>query len=246
MEHGQADKAPPDPVIEKTFERCVEIYEDRVIKRELHEEEYMCRLNGDVLRPFWAKERLQNEAATIGFIAEKTTIPVPACQLYSKDGLLHLETKRIPDAVLLAEVDEVARPAAFASVEKEVETLVLPQLRALRRDHIGSVDSSLPVFPPQRVYGLDRRSWERKSSGSSCFVLCHNDLGPQNILVCPRTHQIVGIIDWEFAGYFPPWFELPLWTAMERDAQYQLYADAKWRELDFFGLRGEDLKECIP
>ncbi|KAK3937482.1 hypothetical protein QBC46DRAFT_267452, partial [Diplogelasinospora grovesii] len=86
------------------------------------------------------------------------------------------------------------------SFDEQINSIILPQLRSLCRSYIGSVDPSLPVFPPQRVYDRDRRSWERISSDAGCFVLCYNDLGPQNIFVCPVTFQIVGIIDWKFAG----------------------------------------------
>lgn len=230
----------------KTWERCVTIHEDRVIKRELHEEELIRRPNGDVLRPFWAKERLQNEAATLQFLSKATTLPVPKCRLYTKNGLVHLETTRIKNGVLLEEVDEATRPAAVVAVDRQMENSILPQLRSLRRNSIGSVDSNLPVFPPQRVYDRDRRSWELISSEASCFVLCHNDLGPQNIFICPYTFQIVGIIDWEFAGYFPPYFELPLWKASSWAEIQKIYGAANSRELDLFGLKPEDLEDCIP
>lgn len=77
-------------------------------------------------------------------------------------------------------------------------------------------------------------------------VLCHNDLGPQNIFVCPDTFQVVGIIDWEFAGFFPPYFELPLWRVFDWAEEQKMYNDANSRELSFFGLQPEDLKDCIP
>ncbi|KAF2174569.1 hypothetical protein K469DRAFT_707105 [Zopfia rhizophila CBS 207.26] len=230
----------------KTWERCVIVDEDRVIKRELSERELIRRPNNDVLRPFWAKERLRNEAATIELIASKTTIPVPNCRLYNKDGLLHLETKRITNGVLLEDIEEASRPAAVTAIDEQINSIILPQLRSLRRDYIGSVDSSLPVFPPQRVYSRDRRSWKRISSEADCFVLCHNDLGPQNIFVRPDTFQIVGIIDWEFAGFFPPYFELPLWRVFDWADEQTMYNDANLRELSFFGLKPEDLKDCIP
>jgi hypothetical protein len=34
------------------------VMEDKVIKRELSEQKLIHRLNGDIVRPFWAKERL--------------------------------------------------------------------------------------------------------------------------------------------------------------------------------------------
>ncbi|KAH7113060.1 kinase-like domain-containing protein [Dactylonectria macrodidyma] len=40
-----------------------------------------------------------------------------------------------------------------------------------------------------------------RTSTSSTFVFCHNDLGPGNIVI--NSGQVVGIIDWEIAGYVP-------------------------------------------
>ena len=123
-----------------------------------------------------------------------------------------------------------------------MQTDILPQLRSLRRHFIGSVDNILPVFPPQRVYGLDRRLWPRISSETDEFVFCHNDLGQQNIFVDPTSFRIVGIIDWEFAGFFPPSFELPLWRATEWKDGKKMYDDAQPQALKLFGLRLEDLQ----
>lgn len=50
------------------------IERDRVIKRELGEHELRRRPNHDVLRPFWARERLGNEEANareLGFFGLK-------------------------------------------------------------------------------------------------------------------------------------------------------------------------------
>lgn len=132
-------------------------------KSELPEANLIHRKSGAIVQPFWSQERLRNEAATLNFIAARTTIPVPSYRLYSTDdGLLHLETTRIKDAVELAEIpDGPSRAAALAAVDEELRESVLPQLRALTRDTIGSVDEELPVFPPSRIYMKDYRSWER-------------------------------------------------------------------------------------
>ena len=39
------------------------------------------------------------------------------------------------------------------------------------------------------------------------FVFCHSDLSLQNIIVDPESLKINAIIDWEYAGFFPPSFE---------------------------------------
>lgn len=104
----------------KTWDRRVTIdeNEEKVTKSELHPDELKRRQNGDIVYPFWAKERLENEAATLRFIAERTSIPVPQCKLYTKDGIMHLETALIKNGVLLLEMNEESRLAAAAAVRK--------------------------------------------------------------------------------------------------------------------------------
>lgn len=227
---------------ELSFERCLIIHPETVVKRELKENELRRTSAVDVIYPYWRKERLLNEAATLEFIASNTSIPVPRCTLYTKDGLLHLETERLTNGILLEEVNEDNKIAAIAAVEDQMQSTILPQLRSLRRKCVGSVDDKLPVFPPQRVYGLDRRSWPRISSETADFVLCHNDLGPQNIFVDSDSFQIVGIIDWEFAGFFPPYFELPLWRERDWNDGRKMYDNARPQALEFFGVQPQNLQ----
>jgi len=132
-----------------------------------------------------------------------------------------------------------------AAVKEQIESEILLQLHALRRSSIGSIDLSLPVFPPQRVYDYDRRSWPRISSDADEFVLCHNDLGPRKIFVHPDTYHIVGIVGWEFAGFFPKYFELPLWKEFDWKKRQAVCDKANERELAFFGLKAEDLQDDL-
>ena len=53
------------------------------------------------------------------------------------------------------DVEQASRGAAIKAVDEQMNLNILPQLRSLRRNKIGSVDNSLPVFPPQRIYHLD-------------------------------------------------------------------------------------------
>lgn len=39
------------------------------------------------------------------------------------------------------------------------------------------------------------------------LVFCHNDLSASNVIVDPDTLAIKAIIDWEYAGFYPPEFE---------------------------------------
>lgn len=68
------------------------------------------------------------------------------------------------------------------------------------------------VIPPNRVLeNTDNDNWSVRSSESDEYEFCHNDLSQYNIIVDPATLKIKAIIDWEYAGFFPPYFEAPFY-----------------------------------
>jgi len=54
---------------------------------------------------------------------------------------------------------------------------------------------------------LDRRRWTADGSQSGLF-LAHLDLSPENVLVDAESGALLGIVDWEFAGFIPDWLAL--------------------------------------
>ncbi|KAK3896823.1 kinase-like domain-containing protein [Staphylotrichum tortipilum] len=232
------------PKTYKLLDRVFIVEKDKYIKRELTEDEYFRRPNGQVIHPYWVRERIQNEADAITFIRANTDIPVPKCRLYRQGGLLHLETTRIP-GIMLDDVAQDKKPTAIDAVTEQINGNILPQLRRLHRRTIGFLDCALPVIPPPRIYRRDRRSWERVIAPETRpFVFCHNDLNNRNILVDPTTFRITGIIDWEFAGYFPSEWELALWP-LDWEGGRLLNEQVERRDLALFGLEPEDLRDCL-
>ncbi len=69
------------------------------------------------------------------------------------------------------------------------------------------------------VYFYHLSEWERRSSHKEEFVFCHCDLSQSNILVDPKTLQIVAIIDWEYSGFFPRDHEIPFYESSEASGQ---------------------------
>jgi thiamine kinase-like enzyme len=65
------------------------------------------------------------------------------------------------------------------------------------------------------------------------FMLCHNDLNQANILVDPDTLKITGIIDWEYAGFYPPEFEAPFY---KRDGPAHAIGEEEDDWLDLLNL----------
>lgn len=219
----------------RSHERQYTLTDSTFTKSELPEEALpISQATGRKVFPPWSRERLQNEAATLEFIASKTSIPVPKLlSLYEEDGLLHLKTERVPGILL----EDLASDTATEYVANKLESSILPQLRKLRHHTTGSVDGALPLIPPSRItYNDKRSSWSRKTAHNTDFVFCHNDLSQHNILVDPDTLEITAIIDWEFAGFYPEYFEYPLWKKSYKDwGQDHLQADHLIRFLDSTG-----------
>lgn len=240
---------PPEDVIwtASNHERCYTLGDKWFVKRQLSDKELPVSRDGRLIYPIWDTERLRNEYLATRFIGLHTDIPVQDCRLFLQDGLMSFASRRILDAVPLEEVQPQLWPAAVAAVEAQLQRSILPQLRQNRRSYIGSVGSTIPTFPPQRVYRKDGRDWEQVSSSSAdAFALCHNDLSGKNIWLDPATFTIVAITGWEFAGYFPERFELPLWRADGFAGRQEMHGDALARDLSFFGLRPSDLRNNYP
>lgn len=141
-------------------EREFRIYRDRFYKRSLRPEEYRVYGQNEPYVPPMGFERLQNEAACLEFVRNKTAIPVPdILEAYSKDRSFVLVTKRLLGVSMnkLPLQDQ-------AVVAKEVEAH-LRTLQTLRSNRLGGAlwnclpsKTSNPILPKRcnlvgNVYG---------------------------------------------------------------------------------------------
>ncbi|CAK7264450.1 hypothetical protein SEPCBS57363_001082 [Sporothrix epigloea] len=228
------------PVLAASIYHFVSYYftKNVFIKRQPHADEMGLDIYGEPIVIPYITDRIRNEAAALRFISEHTTIPVPKLLgSWEENGLVHLKTEMVHGAIALQNVEEARLPAAIQSVTEQLETDILPQLRRLRRNFIGSADPNLPVTVPHNLWGWkDKREWPRVTTEKDDFVFVHTDLGRQNILVDPDTFRIVSIIDWETAGFFPQDWELPKWKFNNHTPEeLQLISEAKARQLPLFG-----------
>ncbi|KAJ4306559.1 hypothetical protein N0V88_001363 [Collariella sp. IMI 366227] len=169
-----------------------------------------------------------NEAMVMRFIKENTTIPVP--EVISSD--FDRVTMEYVEGQTLRQAWPVLTTEERTNILIELRGYIA-QLRALeKRDDvsIGRLDGSgveLPsiipraggpftttaefhhwlVRPPKR---LDQQSmyWDqitRQLAGDYPIVFTHGDIAARNILV--RDGRIAAIIDWEYAGWFPKYWE---------------------------------------
>ena len=178
------------------------------MKRSLRPSEYKPNSRGQLHVPIANQERLKNEAACLEFIKKKTNIPVPdIIRAYDQDGSFYLETTRV-HGVPMKELSEQHQKRVIMELEIHLRTL-----RSLRSDHMGGPTGIL--CPPNilTTHFPKVKTWPAVSSTTEDFVFCHCDLSQSNIIVDPTELKIMGIIDWEFAGYFPDFFETPYYRS---------------------------------
>lgn len=174
------------------------------IKRSLRPSEYITTVRGTTHIPRLGKERLQNEAAVLRFLKQVSSIPVPTIYgAFEVDGSFMVITEYI-DGVSMAGLSEEQKRDVRTELEQHLETL-----RGIKSDTLGGPSGI--VIPPYRALKLsERNEWPRKTSRDE-YVFCHNDLSQHNVIVDPGTLKIRAIIDWEYAGFFPEYFEKPFY-----------------------------------
>lgn len=239
-----------DEVVEKvqTAEREYCEFKDRFLKRNLNPSEYKWSpFRKQFHIPYGNKERLENDAACLRFIKENTNIPVPKVHdAYEKigaegpTGSFYLWLELVPGvAMSQLKIDEQA------IVMKEVEEH-LHILHSLRSNQLGGPTGLL--CPPPRVkrddpWGPDMK-WTPLSTSTDDYVFCHNDLSQTNIMVDPKTLKITGIIDWEFGGFFPEYFEVPFFRDNRTSGTQMLELKDAERLIQFLKVLQAPLK-CI-
>ncbi|KAJ5291055.1 hypothetical protein N7478_000306 [Penicillium angulare] len=186
----------------KTAERQYYRHGCLFTKRSLRPSEYITTYKGTIYIQRLGKERLQNEGESLHFVSQKTNIPVPKVYgSFDVDDSHFLITEYI-EGVGMSELSEDQKKLVWPEIDQHLATL-----HSLTSNKIGGPSSEI-VIPPYRVMACNERDdWTQKISKSEKFVFCHNDLHQCNIIVDPVTLKINGIIDWEYAGFIPQFFE---------------------------------------
>ncbi|KAG6843050.1 hypothetical protein H0H93_002442, partial [Arthromyces matolae] len=172
------------------------------VKRSLSPSEYIVNIWGKVVKPHIVKERLMNEVATIAFLKKHTTIPLPNVRCAFEDHGRYYVIEDWVSGVTLVDVP----PSKLGPILKELYGY-RDQLQSLRSTVMGGVAGH--VCLPHR---LDVKVpfddvFKFREAKTPEFVFCHGDLSQHNIIVDEKTYKIKAIIDWEYAGFYPPEFE---------------------------------------
>ncbi len=203
------------------------------------------------------------EAATLKYLAEKTSLPVPRVHcafVHKKRAFIVME--RMPGITVAQAWD------SWSDEDREVffdqMRAMFQELRALPPPPDGGISSCVggslsdfrlprawPRFGPFKTTQdfhlwlreelrpedhpnrkedqdwLDIKDMVAKQDGAwEPPVFTHCDLNPSNILVC--GNRVTGIIDWEFAGWYPPYWEYTATWYWARMAPFWQEALAKF------------------
>jgi aminoglycoside phosphotransferase (APT) family kinase protein len=177
------------------------------VKRSFRPEEFKVGERG-VHVPRLGKEKLMNEGASLRLIAEMTDIPVPMfCDEFEDDGAYCLVTRYV-EGVKMTELETEQKKIVMEEIQVHLRTL-----QRLKSAAIGGPAGL--VIPPHRTSTKTKNDvWILRPSTIAEYVFCHNDLSQQNIIVDPAALKIAAIIDWEFAGFYPAYFEMPLYKRL--------------------------------
>lgn len=182
------------------------------------------------------------EAATLKFLAENTSIPVPRLHcafVHNNRAFIVMERLQgVTLAVAWRSLSDAQRAAIFAqlrSIFEELRSLPPPPGVGIESCVGGSlrdcrISRSSPRFGPFKTIHefhlwlredlrpedhptrKDDQDWKEikqmvaKQDGSwPPPVFTHGDLHPSNIMV--RGDRVVGVIDWEFSGWYPHYWE---------------------------------------
>lgn len=189
------------------------------------------------------------EAKASSFIAKSDLdIPIPTvyfAELCDGTTIIEMEMNQMIPGDTLEKVWPTLSAEEKRSYGQQLRAIV-DQLRSLQGDYIGSFEQgpavdarrdihrggpffnetdfvefllSNTISTSPKIYGKMLR--ERLST-SHRIVLTHGDLSQKNILV--REGRIVGLIDWEFAGWYPEYWEFVQFFRAGF-SEYREYAD---------------------
>ncbi|CAH0054138.1 unnamed protein product [Clonostachys solani] len=208
------------------------------IKRSLREKEYHQGPYGPCV-PRLSKERLQNEAECLRFIRSNTNVPVPAVYADFEDDVAYYLVTEFIQGVDLNDIPLEKKDLVRAEVEKHLHTL-----HNLRSKTVGGPSGLL--IPPRSVMESTKHDlWVLQPSGKEEeYAFCHNDLSEYNVIVNPETFKIAAIIDWEHAGFYPEYFEAPIYTRHGPDAKLINDKNHVARLLEF--LRSRSVDTTVP
>ncbi|KAJ5165116.1 uncharacterized protein N7500_006946 [Penicillium coprophilum] len=170
------------------------------------------------------------EVKTLNYLTTYTDIPVPKVlrDWVDKDNRYFVMTERIHGQTLEEAWPSLSESQKIAIADQVVQ--IRKRLRSVTSTSIECVDNgpSYPDLPfsdlePRGPFHSDQELWDALSLKLHCvpskvlenlkkrlpkcepYVLTHCDLNLGNVMV--QDGKVISILDWEYAAYFPVWYE---------------------------------------
>jgi aminoglycoside phosphotransferase (APT) family kinase protein len=164
--------------------------------------EYIVNCLGQLVIPHMCMERMKNEVTTMRYIQSNTNIPIPNLHCAFEDhSRYYIITNLVPGVAMAKLLDDKK-----ALVIKELEGYVA-QMHAIKSNIMGGFSDDVILLYHVGVAMPRDQVLKLHESTISEFVLCHNDLSQHNVIVDETTLKVTAILDWEYAGFFPPKFD---------------------------------------
>ncbi|KAF2193608.1 kinase-like protein [Zopfia rhizophila CBS 207.26] len=191
-----------------TEEKKFRLDGDIFIKSSLREEEWQCHHEtGEKYQPKMSIERAKNEAANLRFIREHTSIPVPRVLYECENHGAYTIAMTRAKGVTMDTLSPPEKVIVMAKMQPYFDSF-----HRLKSSKLGGVSGLIcPPHPVLNKVPYEKCQWAPKSILSDLYVFCHMDAHQENIFVDPETLDITCIIDFEFAGFYPQDFDLPLY-----------------------------------
>ena len=137
------------------------------------------------------------------FLKKHSTVPVPKVYRELELDGAHCIIMEYIKGDLLADVEEGSKPAVIEKLQDHIKVM-----HSISASQIGGISPPGLVYLPYRISRVDQvNENELRPFESDELVFCHNDLLQHNVLVDPETHVIQAIIDFEYSGFYPSFFE---------------------------------------
>ncbi|KAF4470695.1 kinase-like domain [Fusarium albosuccineum] len=211
---------------------------------------------GDVvlkIKLFQTRKGCTREGVTLNWLAnQKLSFAIPRVLHYSEDDdQSYLFSTRLPGITINSAWPSMDEDHRQYYVQQVVEICI--QLSAHSSAEIGGVDGAQladgwldPVtfdFRPDTLLG----NCAQLGMSSTLFHFSHNDLAPGNIIIDPNKKRLVGIIDWEMAGYVPrEWISTKFGVSWGLDLEMMNVSglsEADWRHRVHQALKEEGFSD---
>ncbi|WWC62633.1 uncharacterized protein I303_105230 [Kwoniella dejecticola CBS 10117] len=150
---------------------------------------------------------LLNEVNAILYLRTHTSIPVPNIVAVFEDrGCLYMVQEYVENAIPATD----APNHLHSHITQHLEGY-MSQLHNIRDRKMHSFSSDLHFPARLSATRAHLSHLEFPDDAQFRYVLCHGDLGWQNVMVDPSSGDIRCIIDWEYSGFYPIELEGQFW-----------------------------------